>query len=187
MINNVTHTEKNLILGLRKGDEEAYSYLYDHYSSALYGIILRVVRKEEEAQDILQEVFVKIYEKIGNYDDTKGRLYTWMLQIARNSAIDRVRSKDFKSTSKIQSLDNDVNHSNIPSTEIPAVDHIGLKKVLNTLDKPHRIIIDMAYFKGYTQSEIAKELSMPLGTVKTRVRNALIQLRKVLNNNRRSK
>lgn len=173
------HTETELILRLKKGENAAYDYLYDHYGATLYGVILKIVRKETTAQDVLQEVFIKIFQKIGQYDETKGRLFTWMINITRNTAIDKIRSKEFKDSVRIHSFDHDVNQNSIST--LPYIDHIGLEKVIDTLDASHRIIIEMAYFKGYSQNEIAKELSLPLGTVKTRVRSALIQLRKVLN------
>lgn len=165
-----------MVLYLKKGEDAAYSYLYDHYSAALYGIILQIVPKQEIAQDVMQEVFVKIYQKISHYDSSKGGLYTWMLHITRNTAIDKVRSKGYKDARKIRSLSNDVNQNDTPSSEFPYVDHIGLEKVLSYLDETHRIIIDLAYFKGFTQKEISETLELPLGTVKTRARNALIQV-----------
>lgn len=181
MNDSLYHTEKELVSSLKRGEEEAYSYLYDHYSAALYGVILKTIRKENVAQDLLQEVFVKIFQNINHYDESKGKLFTWMLRISRNAAIDMVRSKEYKKASKIHPLENNVNQSRTAYTEFPCIDHIGLEKVLDSLDESHRKIIDLAYFKGYSQKEIAEELSLPLGTVKTKVRSALIQLRKVLN------
>lgn len=136
---------------------------------------------QEEAEDILQEVFIKIYHHIGNYDVFKGRLYTWMLQIARNTAIDTLRSKEFQKTTKIHSLDESVNNGIKDLSSVSNVDNLGLDKVISSLNEDQQKVINMAYFQGYTQEEISKELGIPLGTVKTRVRNGLIQLRKILN------
>ncbi|MGH2644451.1 MAG: RNA polymerase sigma factor, partial [Chitinophagaceae bacterium] len=104
----ITYSETELISLLKEGEEAAYSYLYDHYSAALFGVILRIVSKQKEAEDILQEVFVKIYNNIGKYEVSKGRLYTWMLNIARNKAIDTVRSKEFQNAREIHELDETV-------------------------------------------------------------------------------
>lgn len=176
-----TYSEPELIALLKRGEESAYGYLYDHYAATLYGVILQVVPQQEVAEDVLQEVFVKIYRNIDQYEASKGRLYTWMLHIARNTAIDTIRSKEFKKSRKIRELKESVNANAAKKSVTPYVDHLGLDKVLSALNEDQQKIIDLAYFKGYTQEEISKELQLPLGTVKTRVRNALIQLRKLLN------
>lgn len=167
------------MIALKKGDESAYNHLYDNYSGALYGFILQVVPEKEQAKDILQEVFMKIFQRIEQYDDQRGRLYTWMVQIARNTAIDKVRSKSYRTARQVQSLEDQKENSG--GSVIPNMDYVGVDKALFSLDETHKRIIDLAYFQGFTQNEIADELELPLGTVKTRVRNALIQLRKLLN------
>ncbi|MHB1921376.1 MAG: RNA polymerase sigma factor [Chitinophagaceae bacterium] len=174
------YPESDLIVQLKSKDEQAFSYLYDHYSAALYGVIMKIVNLEETSQDILQEVFVKIWRNMESYDPAKGKLFTWMLNVARNTAIDTLRSKSFKNDKKIQELGDNVHSHNLSQSVTLKVDHLGLKKVLESLKEEQRIIIDLAYFKGYTQEEIAKELDMPLGTVKTRIRKALMQLRNIL-------
>lgn len=166
---------------LKKKDETAFGVLYDNYSAALYGVITRIIENEEAAQDILQEVFVKIWKNAGSYDAGKGRLFTWMLNIARNAAIDATRSKQFRQGSQIRSIEDSVSTVNRQSKIITPVDHIGIKDVLDKLKDEHRIIIDMLYFGGYTQEEVSQELNMPLGTVKTRSRAAIQHLRELLN------
>lgn len=177
----VTYSEPELIAALKGREESACSYLYDHYSAALFGVILKIVVQQQSAEDILQETFLKIYRNIAQYDASKGRLFTWMLHIARNTAIDAMRSKDFRQQDKIRTLDADVNKDAAAASTVPFVDHLGLDRVILSLKEDQRRVIDLAYFKGYTQEEIAKELVIPLGTVKTRIRNALIELRKLLN------
>ncbi|TAN21721.1 MAG: sigma-70 family RNA polymerase sigma factor [Chitinophagaceae bacterium] len=174
------YSETEFVSLLRQEEEDAYSYLYDHYSAALFGIILRIIPVQQEAEDALQEVFIKIYHHIGNYDAAKGRLYTWMLHIARNTAIDTLRSKEFQKAKKIHALDESVNNEMNDLSSVSNMDHVGLDKVLSALNEDQKQVIIMAYFEGYTQEEISKELGIPLGTVKTRTRNALIQLRKLL-------
>ena len=172
--------EGELLKLLRNKSREGISTLYDNYSPALYGVIFRIVNNKEIAEDILQEVFVKIWKNIASYDSAKGRLFTWMVNIARNLAIDQLRSKDFQKASKIQNLDNSVHYINKAYSSSGNTDHIGLKKIVEQLKPEYLIVIDMQYFKGYTQAEVAKELNIPLGTVKTRTRAALTELRKFI-------
>ncbi|MEO8147575.1 MAG: sigma-70 family RNA polymerase sigma factor [Bacteroidia bacterium] len=174
------YTEEELVTLVKDKSTEAFSSLYDNYSAALYGVILKVVTYEEQAQDILQDSFVKIWNNFSSYDAAKGKLFTWMLNIARNTAIDALRSKQGKMDAKNQSIDNSVYEVNAQTKVTTSVDHIGLKEVLKKLRPDYVTLIDMAYFKGYTQEEISQELNIPLGTVKTRVRTALNQLREIL-------
>jgi RNA polymerase sigma factor (sigma-70 family) len=178
--NTVTYNEQELVLSLKAKDQQSFSYLYDNYSGALYSIVLQVVPDKELASDVLQEVFVNIWRKIESYDATKGRLFTWMLNVARNLAIDMVRSKAYQNSQKNQGMPESGFFDKDGNTTQLSVDNIGLKKVVNKLKTEHRVLIDLAYFKGYTHEEIAEIESLPLGTVKTRIRSALIQLREYL-------
>jgi RNA polymerase sigma-70 factor (ECF subfamily) len=166
-----------LVSLLKSRDKKAFSYLYDNYSGALYSIVLQVLSDAELANDVLQEVFINIWRKIEIYDPAKGRLFTWMLHIARNASIDTLRSRSFQNTQKNQSLPEYVDSSKPSQTTELNIDNIGLKKLLEKLREDYRVLIDLAYFKGYTHEEIAEMEKIPLGTVKTRIRNALIQLR----------
>lgn len=176
---SLTYTEAELVQGLKARDEKVFSYVYDHYSPALYGVALKVLNDETTAVDVLQEIFLKIWRGIERYDAEKGRLFTWMLNIARNTAIDTLRSRSHKLGLKMQEIGNG-HHQQEQLTVQQSFDHLGLSKVLDQLNKEQRIIIDLAYYRGCTQEEIAKILDMPLGTVKTRMRNAIIQLRNIL-------
>ena len=180
MNNTVTYNEQELVLSLKAKDEQSFSYLYDNYSGALYSIVLQIVPDKELASDVLQEVFVNIWRKIESYDPGKGRLFTWMLNVARNLAIDMVRSKAYQNSQKNQGMpEGDFFDKAGASTQL-SVDNIGLKKVVDKLKTEHRVLIDLAYFKGYTHEEIAEIERLPLGTVKTRIRSALTQLRAYL-------
>ena len=167
---------------LQSKDQQAFSYLYDNYSAALNGVIYRMVENRELAEDILQEAFVKIWNNFSGYDAGKGRLFTWMLNITRNLTIDTLRSKGYKKQSKISSDENSV--SNLTGNDRPMeqFDAIGLRNRLSNLKPEQRIIIDLAYYNGFTQDEISKEMGVPLGTVKTRMRAAILELRKMLDN-----
>lgn len=174
---SVTYTEHELVSLLKNRDTKAFGYLYDNYSAALNSVILQILNDVELSNDVLQEVFINIWKKIESYDPTKGRLFTWMLNIARNASIDTIRSRTYQNSQKNRSFPGNVDAlANGPSSEIN-IDNIGLKKVLEKLKEEHRILIELAYFKGYTHEEIAEIETIPLGTVKTRIRNALIQLR----------
>lgn len=174
------YSEDELILHLQKQDKQAFSYLYDNYSAALNGAIFRMVQDKALAEDILQEAFVKIWNNFSNYDKTKGRLFTWMLNLTKNLTIDMLRSKNYKKQQKISGDENSVSNLQDTSYGAHSFDAIGISKQLELLKPEQRIIIDMAYFSGYTQDEISKEMDIPLGTVKTRMRSAIIDLRKML-------
>lgn len=176
----VTYTEHELVTLLKDRDSKAFGYLYDHYADALNTIILQIVNDTELANDILQEVFINIWRRIESYDPFKGRLFTWMLNIARNASIDTLRSKNYQNSRKNRSIPDNVDSLKYGPTAELNIDNIGLKKTLEKLREEHRILIELAYFKGYTHEEIAEIEAIPLGTVKTRIRTALIQLREHL-------
>lgn len=164
---------------IRARNQQAFSYLYDHYAGALNGVICRMVDEPRLAEDILQEAFVKIWNNFDYYDSSKGRLFTWMVSLTRNLTIDTLRSKSYKKAAKISGDENSViNYQDIVHTS-DKMDAIGLRKQVAGLKPEHQHVIDLAYFGGYTQEEIAKEIGIPVGTVKTRMRAAISALRKI--------
>lgn len=165
---------------LKQRDNKAFEYLYDNYSGALYNIVMQILGDVDLANDVLQEVFVNIWRKIESYDSVKGRLFTWMLNITRNAAIDVLRSKSYQNSQKNLSISDQAEFDSGGKTSQLNVDNIGVRKVLEKLKSEQRVLIELAYFKGYTHEEIAEIESIPLGTVKTRIRSALIQLREHL-------
>ncbi|MBC7948495.1 MAG: sigma-70 family RNA polymerase sigma factor [Chitinophagaceae bacterium] len=173
------YSESELVAALQQRSDKAFSYLYDNYSGALYGIIHSIITDTETANDVMQDVFVNIWKKIESYDPSKGRLFTWMLNVARNAAIDKIRSKGFRDSLKNQPLSENVDKTVGPSVN-PSYQDVGLKKVIGKLKAEQRVLIDLSYFQGFTHEEIAKAMSIPLGTVKTRIRSALIQLRTLI-------
>jgi RNA polymerase sigma factor (sigma-70 family) len=174
------YTEQELIFLLKNRDNQAFGYLYDNYAGALYSIILQIIKQNEPANDILQEVFINVWRKIESYDPGKGRLFTWMMNIARNASIDALRSKAYQNSKKNQVIQDDVYSDSPAQVTQLNIDNIGLRKILEKLKPEHRVLIELAYFKGYTHEEIAELESIPLGTVKTRIRNSLLQLREYL-------
>lgn len=169
-----------MISRLNSRDKSALEYLYDHYGDALYGVIMRIVNHEDVASEVLQDVFLKIWDKISQYDASKGRLFTWMMNLTRNAAIDKVRSKEIKRSSKTDSMDNyvsTIDRSN--STQIP-IDGIGVKDLMKDLVDDQQFVLKKIYFEGFTHSELSKEYDIPLGTIKSRLRSALKHLRKTI-------
>lgn len=187
MNNLVQFSEEELITLLKDKDEKAFNYLYDNYSGALYGLILKIVLESNYAEEVIQDVFMKIWKNIDQYDTSKGRLYTWMINISRNTAIDYVKSKGYQNQLKNQSITNFVNSeetislsdrlSNVSENN---TDLIGMNSVINGLKPEWKELIDLAYYQGYTQIEIAEKLAIPIGTVKTRTRSAMLELKELL-------
>ena len=173
------YSEQELVVLLNEQSNGASNYLYEHYSGALYTIINQIIPDKDTASDVMQEVFINIWKKIKSYDSSKGRLFTWMLNIARNAAIDKLRSKGYRDNMKNQTIMEGENDGLAMSSN-PAVNDVGLKKLLTKLSEDYRRLIDLSYFQGFTHEEIAKMLGIPLGTVKTRIRTALSQLRTLI-------
>jgi len=176
----VKYTEAELVMLLKERHQNAFSYLYDHYSGALYNVILAIVPEQEQASDVLQEVFIKIWRMSESYDATKGRLFTWMMNIARNASIDVVRSKSYQNSQQNRELTEAVYESG--GSTATNIDKIGLRKLVHTLKDDYKVLVELSYFEGFTQDEISKMLNIPLGTVKTRLRAALLQLRELVKN-----
>ena len=174
------YTEQELVSLLLIQNDQAFSYLYDNYSPALFGVICQIVPDKEIASDVLQDVFINIWRKIGSYDKTKGRLFTWMLNIARNAAIDKIRSRPYQDSLKNQPLTENVNSTVANYAVDPEINDVGLKRIVNKLKEEYRQLVELSYFQGFTHEEIAKILNLPLGTVKTRIRSALMQLRTMI-------
>lgn len=183
-----TNKQKNIALEneivslLKQGDKRAITLLYKNYSGALFGIISRTISNKEVAKEVLQDVFVKVWNNSDKYDSKKGKLFTWLAQIARNSTIDTLRSGKYQRGTKTDVLDVVVTNNNSNLSESMKIEDSGLQTVIKELDEKYRILIEHIYFKGYSQSEAAEHLDIPLGTVKTRMRAAILSLRKSLGN-----
>ncbi|WP_245897323.1 RNA polymerase sigma factor [Hymenobacter nivis] len=175
-----TASEEDLVRRLKARDESALTQFYDCYASALFGVISRIVKDDDTAEDVLQEALVKIWNAFPAYDAEKGRLFTWVLNICRNLAIDKIRSRQYRVGTRTQGLDDSLAAQRMPAADSFRPEHIGLREVVQTLVPEQRQIIDLLYFGGYTQSEVAEELKLPLGTVKTRARTAIKLLGKLI-------
>ncbi len=159
-----------LVARLRDRDESAFEYLYDQYSAALYGIIARTVNHTETAEETLTDTFFKIWDQIDKYDPDKGTLFTWMYRIARNQAIDARRSRNFKAGEKSTELDHVVYTQAVDGGK---EDFIGLDKVLDNLEEMCRKLLKLNFFLGFSHAEISEKENMALGSVKTKIRNCL--------------
>ena len=171
-----TLLEKHIIELLQERDEKAISLLYDHYGDTLYGVALKVVRDEELAQDVLQESFVKIWKKSDSYDSTKAKLFTWLFRITRNTAIDKLRSVNTKSDKEIQMDVSDVYNLGIDSIRPEFMD---VKENLDKIETKYQVVLDALFFQGMTQQEASDELDIPLGTIKSRLKIGLRELKKI--------
>lgn len=166
-----------LVERLLQKDEMAFNDLYERYSGPLYGSILKITSDRVLAEDILQEAFVKIWQNLHTFNSEKGTLFSWIFRIVRNTALDKVRLK--YNNVEIQTDDHVVLINSTSSKTSINEDGVGLDHIVNSLEPSEKTLIDLAYFGGFTQVEIADKLQIPLGTVKTRTRKALKHLRKI--------
>ncbi len=165
---------------IKNGDETGLKTLYTHYNGALYGIVNRILIRQGESEEALQETFLKIWNNIDNYQPVKGTLFTWMATIARNTALDKKRLKSYEHETKTESI---VTGENDPSVSAN-IGNINIPDLIKNIPEKYRILVDKMFLNGYTQQEIADEMSIPLGTVKTRLREAISILRNELKNER---
>jgi len=164
---------------LKNRDQKGLAYLYDHYSAALLGVIVRILQSEKAGEEVLQQTFLKVWENIDSYDAEKGTLFTWMCRIARNTAIDQKRLKQFQRNQNTDSFEEAIHNR---KKEFINTDSLDVDKLINCLDADHKKVLDIVYLQGYSHSQAAEKLSIPLGTVKTRVRNCILKLRELLKN-----
>nr|WP_298994831.1 sigma-70 family RNA polymerase sigma factor [uncultured Polaribacter sp.] len=169
-----------LILQFQQKDVKAYEQLYNMYCDSVAGIINNIVKNNDVVEEITQDVFIKAWNNAESYSAKKGRFFTWLLNIARNAAIDYTRSKKFKQSK--QNLNSDFFVDIIASNDNldSKTNGIGLKEFVNKLGDTCKSVIELLYFKGFTQKEASEELKMPLGTIKTRSRTCIGDLRLML-------
>lgn len=171
-----------LVQRFQKKDPAAFEKLHGMYSENICGVINTIVKNDAVAQEICQDVFVKAWNKADKYNSSKGRFFTWMMNIARNAAIDELRSKSHKNQKKNLPADYFVSIADDSDNSDFSVDKKQLKRLIMNLKEKCIQIIDLLYFKGYTQKEASEELDIPLGTVKTRNRSCISQLRENMSN-----
>lgn len=172
---NIKYSEDELVAALQRNDRIAFEYLYDNYSGAIYHVICKVVKEGELAQDIMQEAFLKIWRNIASYNPDKGRLFTWMINIARNGAIDALRSEGRKP--EMDDIQEKINQADLSSHVENPTSSMDMRSLVEKLKPERRLLVDLIYFQGYTHEEVSEKLSIPLGTVKSRIRTALQDLK----------
>jgi len=162
---------------LKRKEPNCLSLLYDNYGGALYGTVLAIVKSERMAEEVLQDAFMKIWDNINSYDPQKGKLFTWMRRITHNLSLDKLRSREYRKSLKTESSNHFVYIENDDLIVEQFHDHLGLDKILNLLNTEQSQILELAYFKGFTMKEIGEELDMPVGSVKTKMRQTFKVLR----------
>lgn len=180
--------EREWMVQVQNGDKRSLRKLYDRFSKILFGMIYKILRNKEESEDLLQEIFVKIWNKADQFDPSRGSAYSFIATLARNRAIDRTRSRAFKNRRKDDYVINDDEYSFNLSTENPNPEEkieiteraVGVRKALAQLNEKERQVLYISYFEGLSQTEIADKIDIPLGTVKYRMRQGMIKLREML-------
>lgn len=168
------YQEDELVFQLKSKNQKAFSYLYDNYAPAVYGVICKTLKSKEASEDCLQEVFVKVWNNIEGYQPDRGRLFTWLSSITRNHVIDTLRSKNYKETAS--TLEHtEFSEKNRPVTAL--YDTLGIWKFVGRLREDHQNIVRLFYHSGHTQQEISNMLCIPVGTVKTKMRQAISSLK----------
>jgi RNA polymerase sigma-70 factor (ECF subfamily) len=176
-------TDVELLKAIAKSDEEALAQLYDRYRIVLFGLLVRILISREEAEDVLQEVFLQVWKRAGDFDEHRGRPFTWLVTLARSRAIDRLRSLASRARVAIAGARDESELISDAATDAFRSEQRGLvTDALAQLPEEQKRALILAYFDGLTQSEIAARLGAPLGTVKTRMRAGITKLRELLAN-----
>lgn len=176
-------TDIDLLHSIARRDEQALASLYDRYRIILFGLLVRILNSREEAEDVLQEVFLQIWRRAGDFDEQRGRPFTWLVTLARSRAIDRLRLLGAR-----QRVAESAAHNTYDEVSDAATDTLQseqreiVQRALAELPDEQKRTLLLAYFEGLTQSEIAARLGTPLGTVKTRMRSGMLKLRELLAN-----
>jgi len=173
-------SDSDLLHAAARGDEDALAAIYDRYNLILFSLILRILGSREEAEDVLQEAFLQIWQRASDYDEGRGRVFTWLVTIARSRALDRARSRVFRERAETSEAATLKEHDDTAAVIFATGQGEMLRAALTELPDEQRLALYLAYFEGLTQTEIAKRLSQPLGTVKTRMRSGIIKLRQIL-------
>lgn len=176
-------SDVDLLHAVARGDEAALARLYDGYRLTLFGLLMRILNSRQEAEDVLQDVFLQVWNRAADFDEARGRPFTWLVTLARSRAIDRLRALGSRER-VVQNAAREIVEESSDAIEdaIRAEEGRGVRNALRELPQDQRLALELAYFEGLTQSEIASRLKTPLGTVKTRMRSGMTKLREILGN-----
>lgn len=171
-----------LLRSAARGDEAAFAEVYDGTAARLHGLVIRVVRDRAQAEEVTQEVYLEAWRQSARFDEGKGTVLSWLMTIAHRRAVDRVRSAEANTRrdSTYEQARREVAHDQTQETAIANVEARRVRQAVATLTDAQRDAIELAYFGGYTHTEVATLLELPLGTAKTRIRDGLIRLRDAL-------
>lgn len=178
--------DRRLLVRVKNGDQAAFAELYDRYSPLVFSLVVRIVKETAEAEDVLQEIFFTIWNKATLFNEEKGSVYTWIVTIARRKAIDRLRSKELVNRGErmdeelVGAIPDAAYMTNPLNAAIGTEYEAMLRSAMELLSDQQRTVIELSYYEGYTQEQISKRLNLPLGTVKTRMRQGLMKLRENL-------
>lgn len=171
--------QQNLLERVAQGDQKAFAALYDEVSPRVFGLIKRLLRDHAQSEEVTQEVFLEIWQTATRFDPNKGGATTWILTMAHRRAVDRVRSSQSSRDrdTRIGIRDHKVDYDNVSETIEVRIEHERVEKAMLRLTELQRQAVSLAYYGGYSHSEVAEMLSVPIGTVKTRLRDGMIRLR----------
>ena len=172
-------TKETLLAQIAGGDQAAFGALYDEVSPRVFGLIRRLLVDHAQSEEVTQEVFLEIWQNASRYEPSKGGASTWILTMAHRRAIDRIRSSQSGRDRdvKIGIRDYVSDYDNVADTVETTIEHERVKEAMAQLTELQRQAVSLAYYGGYSHSEVAAMLSVPIGTVKTRLRDGMIRLR----------
>jgi len=176
-------SDSELVERLKRREQQAMADLYDRYGRPAYSLILRIVRDTHTAEDLVQETFMRVWSRVQAFDSQRGALGPWLLAVARNRAIDYLRSVDgrmARSSFELLEMENPALFANLENQVIVSDQAGRIREAMSKLSASQRSVIELAYFEGLSQAEMAEKMGQPLGTIKTWVRTALKNLREHL-------
>jgi len=171
--------QQDLLERVSQGDQQAFSKLYDLVSPRVFGLVKRLLRDHAQSEEVTQEVFLEIWQAATRFDPNKGGASTWILTMAHRRAVDRVRSSQSSRDrdTRIGIRDHKVDYDHVSETVEVRIEHERVEKAMTRLTELQRQAVSLAYYGGFSHSEVAEMLSVPIGTVKTRLRDGMIRLR----------
>lgn len=172
-------TEDELLVRCSRGDQDAFSALYDRVAGQVYGLVRKVVRDPAQSEEVTQEVLTEVWRKAARFDPERGKATTWILTMAHRRAVDRVRSEQAHRdrNERVGHRDRDRSFDSVAEKVQTRFEHERVREALDELTDLQREAVELAYYKGMTYREVSELLDTPLGTIKTRMRDGLIRLR----------